>query len=194
MKCYQCDRPALYRVDEANIPLCLDCYSKWSHIMNMQFLQNAAMMNRALDDMDMVTGMPLSGGRMPVQALAAAMQRKHTLNNIHISQSQIGVLNTGSISKIDAAITLSQGSDAELVGSQIKALTEAVVQSEELNEVQKNEVLDLTETLAEEVVGKRKPATINAVMKGITEKLTGAAGLLGAANKLWDALRMILPS
>lgn len=193
MKCHQCERPALFRIGDPGVPVCLDCYAKWSHIMNMQFLQNAAMMNQALDDMDMVTGFHTPGGRMPVQALARAMQRSHTLNNFNISGSQIGVLNTGSIQRIDAAITLSQGSDAELIGSQIKALTEAVIGSDGLDSAQKNEVLDLTETLAEEVVGKRKPATINAVMKAITEKVTNVAALVAAAEKLWQVIRPILP-
>ncbi|WP_152493269.1 hypothetical protein [Roseovarius sp. THAF27] len=155
----------------------------------MSFLQNAAMMNNALDHMDMVTGIPSSGGRLPVQALAKAMQRSHTLNNFNISQSQIGVLNTGSIERIDAAITLSKGSDSQLVGDQLKTLTDAVVQSEELSDDQKNEVLELTESLAEEIVGKRKPATIKAVMKAITEKVSSTTSLVGAADKLWDAIR-----
>lgn len=195
MKCYQCDRPPMYMVGEKNnIPLCLDCYAKLSHVQNMQFLQNASMTNLALDDMDMVTGFPSSSGRMPVQALAQAMTRSHTLNNIHISQSQIGILNTGSIQRIDAAITLSKGSDAEEIGLQIKGLTESVINSNELETAQQNEIIDLTETLAEEVVGKRKPATITAIMKAITEKVSGVAALAGAAEKLWQVIKPLLPA
>lgn len=194
MKCHQCDRPAMYLIGDKNsIPVCLDCYEKWSHIMNMQFLQNAAMMNQALNDMDMITGFPSQGGRMPVQALAQAMMRSHTLNNINISQSQIGVLNTGSIQRIDAAITLSKASDAEEVGIYIKRLTEAVIRSKELDAAQQTEIIELTETLAEEIVGKRKPATITAVMKAITEKVSGVAALAGAADKLWQVIKPLLP-
>ncbi|MBC8051181.1 MAG: hypothetical protein H7X92_13705 [Chitinophagales bacterium] len=104
------------------------------------------MMNQALHDFDMVTGIPSSDGRLPVQALAQAMRKSHTLNNIHISQSQIGVLNTGSIQRIDAAITLSKGSDVEEIGAQIVGLTQAVIQSKELDTAQQNEIIDLTET------------------------------------------------
>lgn len=157
----------------------------------MRFLQNAAMMNQAMDQMDTVTGLPSTEGRLPVQALARAMQKGHTLNNFTISQSQIGVLNTGSIERIDAAITLSKGSDAELVGDEVKALTEAVIQSKELDQNDKNDILDLTETLSEEIVGKRKPATINAIMKEITEKLKNTAALAGAADKLLAAVEAL---
>lgn len=194
MKCHQCDRPAMYLVGDKNqIPLCLHCYAKLSHIMNMQFLQNAAMLNQASDDIDMAMGFPSSGGRVPVQAIAQAMKRSHTLNNIHISKSQIGVLNTGSIQRIDAAITLSKGSDAEEIGKLINGLTQAVIQSKILDATLQNEIIDLTETLAEEVIGKRKPATITAVMKAITEKVTGVAALAGAAEKLWQAIKPLLP-
>ena len=195
MKCHQCDRPAFYLTgDNNNIPLCLDCYAKLSHISNMQFLLDAAMMNQALEGIEMMTGLPNSGVRVPVHALAQAMRRSQTLNNIHISQSQIGVLNTGSIQRIDAAITLSKGSDAEEIGAQIRYLTEAVAQSKELDARQQNEIIELTETLAEEVVGKRKSATITAVVKAITEKVSGVAVLAGVVDKLWQLIKPWLPT
>ena len=178
--------------DKNDIPLCLDCCAKWSHLNDIQFLKQAAMMNQASEDMKMVTGFPSSGGGMPVQAIARAMQRSHSLNNIHISQSQIGVLNTGSIQRIDAAITLSRGSDVEEIGSMIKGLTEALIQSNQLDAAQQKEIIDLTETLAEEVIGKRKPATITAVMKAITEKVSGVAALAGAAEKLWQVITPLM--
>ena len=194
MKCHQCDNPAMYVLgeDSGKLPLCLNCYSTWSHIQNMIFLQNAAMMNQAMDHADMVTGLPSTEGRLPVAALARVMQKGHTLNNFNISQSQIGVLNTGSIERIDAAITLSKGSDAELIGEELKALTAAVISSQELEQADKNDLFDLTETLAEEVVGKRKSATIGAVMKEITAKVKGATALTVAAEKLHSALEALL--
>ncbi|WP_158522137.1 hypothetical protein [Thioclava sediminum] len=151
-------------------------------------MKNAMMMNRALDDMDMITGMPTGTPRLPVQALAAAIQGGHTLNNFNISESQIGVLNTGAINKIDAAITLTKGTDAEGMGHHIKTLTEAVLSSDELTTEQKNAIIELTETLSEEVVGQRKPATIKAVLKEIVEQTKGAATITASAKVLWDIL------
>ncbi len=159
----------------------------------MQFLQLAAMMNQSSDAVEMITGFPNSGGRMPVQALAQAMRRSHTLNNIHISQSQVGVLNTGSIQRIDAAITLSKGSDAEEVGAHIKNLMEALIQSKEVDAIQQRDIIDLTEALAEEVVGKRKPATVLAIMKAITEKVNGVTAVAAVAEKLWQAIKLLFP-
>lgn len=194
MKCHQCNSPAMYLIEDkkGKLPLCLNCYSVWSNIQNIAFIQNAAMMNHAMDHMDMVTGFPSTQGRIPVTALARAMQKAHTLNNFNISQSQIGVLNTGSIGRIDAAITLSKGSDAELVGEEIKAITAAIISTQELQQAEKSDLLDLTETLAEEVVGKRKSATIRAVMKEITEKVKGATALTIAVERLRMAVEALL--
>ncbi len=105
MRCYQCPKPAMYGVTEQNVPLCLDCWHKWQLTWHMQFLQNAAMMNQAMDDMDSISGIS-TGGRIPVTALANAMQKRHVYNNIRISNSTVGVLNTGDLAKIDAVITL----------------------------------------------------------------------------------------
>jgi hypothetical protein len=163
----------------------------WARNNNIELLKNAMMSNRALDDMDMVTGMPSDTPRLPVRALAAAIQEGHTLNNFSISHSQIGVLNTGAINRIDAAITLSKGSDVEVIGDHIKTLTNAVLASDELNARKKNAIIELTETLSEEVVGQRKPATIKAILKEIKEETKDAAAIAASAKILWDLLAPI---
>lgn len=157
--------------------------------MSIDFLKNAALMNQAMDQIDMVSGIPSSDGRIPIYSLARAIQGSVTLNNLTISQSQVGVLNTGSIEKIDAAITPSRGSDAEEISQEIKALTEAIAASEELDAAQKNEVLELTESLAEEIVGRQKKATMAAVLQGITDKVRNSTILADAAARVWDAFK-----
>lgn len=189
MKCHQCDRPAIYELQDSKILLCLHCYSILANQQNIDFLKNAMMMNQALDEMDMVTGIPTLVGRVPVASLAKAMQRGHTLNNIVVNNSQIGILNTGNIEKIDAAITLARGTDVENIAHHMTILTQGVVSSKELNDAQKSELLELMEALAEQIVGQRKKATINAFLKAITEKLSGVLVLSKAANDLWTVIR-----
>jgi hypothetical protein len=79
MRCHQCPRPALYKVeiDDQGIPLCLDCWNKLQTTYYRNFLMNAAMINQSMDHMDEVTGLGSSGGRIPVEALARAMQRSN---------------------------------------------------------------------------------------------------------------------
>lgn len=119
MKCNQCERPALYQYDNG-LHLCLSCNAILQENNYRSFLMNAAMMNHAMDEMDMVTGIHLGGGRIPVSALAQAMSRPMTNNHITISNSSVGVLNTGDLAKINAVITITEGSDAEELGHTVK--------------------------------------------------------------------------
>jgi hypothetical protein len=178
----------MYQVGEENIPLCLSCFSVQHHMQNIDFLKNAMMQNNSMDDMDMMTGISLGGGRIPVAEFSKAIQRSPTLNSIHVSNSQIGVLNTGAIQKIDAAITLSQGSDAQQFGQLLKEFTELVISTENLSSSEKNEVFELTEAVAEEVVGKRRILMITALLKSAKEKVGGVLALSNAAVKLLQAI------
>jgi hypothetical protein len=132
------------------------------------------MMNQAMDQMDSITGLPLrEGGRIPVAALAGAMTKGATYNNIHISNSQVGVLSTGDLARIDAVITLTKDTDGETIGKAITALTQALIDSREIDEKSKKELLDLVQSLAEQIVGVRKPSVIMSLLRGIEERAKG---------------------
>ncbi len=188
MQCSQCTSPAFYQVGEQKAPLCLRCYAILNHTSSVNFLINAVMINHLDDQIDFPFGAELSHDRIPVEHIARAIQGSPTLNSFTISNSQIGVLNTGSIQKIDAAITLSKGSDAEPVAEEIKRFTEEVIASREASDAQKNELLELTEAVAEEVVSKRRKGSMIALMKELKEKAGGILALSNAADKLWDML------
>ncbi|HEX8166547.1 MAG TPA: hypothetical protein VF601_12260 [Beijerinckiaceae bacterium] len=184
MKCQQCTRPAFAQVGEGSIPLCLDCYHKLAEATHWQFLQNAAMMNQAMDHMDMVVGIGPTGGRIPVAEMAMGMQKRGTFNNITIANSQVGVVSTGDLAKIDAAITLTRGSDAELVGQQIKLLTQAILDTRDMAASTRQELLDLVQSLAEQIVAQRKPSVVKALLGSISEKAGGFASLAKIAADL----------
>jgi hypothetical protein len=189
VKCHQCEKPSLFEMN--GVPLCLDCSSKLQRILDMQLLTNAMGMNQALDDMDMISGFVTPGGRMPVKELARAMQGSPTFNNITLNNSQVGVLNTGQIARIDAAITLTQGSDLDAVGRHLQAFVELLAKSD-LDDADKAEVIDLVESMSGEIVGKRKPATIVALMKAIAEKVGGVLTLVKAADGLWGVIKQAI--
>jgi hypothetical protein len=195
MRCNQCPRPAIYQVSDQRIPLCLDCYHKFQTINHMQFLQNAAMMNQALDDMDEISGIASGGGRIPVAEMAKAMQKKAPVyNNIRIHNSTVGVLNTGDLARIDAVITLTKDTDVEAVGDKLRALTQAVIDSAELAAESRKEIVDLLQSLSEQVIGsqsQRKPSVIFALMKAIEERAKGVAAISQAATLLGEAIRQI---
>lgn len=191
MKCYQCERPAIYKMGEQGPGLCVDCAHKAQDIANKQFLLNAAMMNQALDDMDAVVGFSSGSGRIPVSEIARSMQEKTVLNNIRISNSSVGVLNTGDLARIDAVITFTNGTNVESVGQLLRKLTQSVVDSEELDAKAKKDVLDLIEALADLVVGARsnaKASVARVLVDGITDKLKKATDLTSVIEAFREAL------
>ena len=189
MKCYQCDRPAFFGVTDKAIPLCLDCCEKLKRIQHIEFLQHAAMLNQAMDDMDAVAPFGITGGRIPVAALAKAVQKAVVLNNIKIDNSQIGVLNNGEIAKIDAAITLTRGSDVEPLGDKLAQFTQAVLDAQDLSASQRKELLDLLQTLTDQIVRERKPAVVSALSGSILAKAGAVASLSASCAELAAALK-----
>lgn len=188
-KCYQCDRQAMY--DVGNVPLCLQCAATAEHISNMQWLKNAAGINQALDEMDTVTGIALGGGRMPVAAVAAAMRRNPILNHIQINNSQVGVLNTGVIERVDATITLTRGTEFEAVGDHLKLFTEALANQREIEPKDRETLAELVESLSDQI-NQRKRASIAATMAAILEKSSQIAALAPVAQALWLTLKPLI--
>jgi hypothetical protein len=185
MRCHQCERPALWKVSDTGPVLCLDCMHKLQQITNVQFLQNAAMLNLALDEMDAIGasfGAPGSEARIPVDAIARAMKGNAVLNNINISNSSVGVVNTGDLVRIDAAITMTQNTDVEAIGEQLRKLTQAIVDTPDMKQDQKKASLDLVESLADELVRARKPSVMNALAKAIESSVQNAAAVVTIAQ------------
>ena len=167
----------MYRY-EGDLRLCLKCHTLLQDNNYRTFLMNATMLNQSMDHMDMVTGIHLGGKRISVNALAKAMSKPMTSNHINISNSSVGVLNTGDLAKINAVITITEGSDVEELGHEIRNFAQAVVDSQELPKETKQEVGELLGTLSEQIAGKRSKSVIGAVLKGIEERVK-------SANTLW---------
>jgi hypothetical protein len=149
------------------------------------------MMNQALDDMDMVIGVNSGGPRIPIGQLARAMQKAPTYTNISVNNSQVGVLNNGEIARIDAAITLTKDSDVEAIGQQLQLLTQAVVNANDVDAAIKTELIDLVQSLSEQIIGKRKPSVIRSLLGSIEERAKGFNAIAAAASTLAQAVHSL---
>jgi hypothetical protein len=158
-------------------------------IVDRQFIQNAAMMNMAMDDMDAAVGFSAGGGRVPIREIALAMTGKTVLNNINITNSSVGVVNTGDLARIDAAITITKHTDVEAVGAHIQRLTQAIIDASQLDAANKREMLDLVQSLADQVIRERKSSVIKALLKSIEERAQGVAAILEIVQGLAAAVR-----
>ncbi|SIP93611.1 hypothetical protein SAMN05880561_101315 [Rhizobium sp. RU33A] len=190
MKCSNCSRLALYTVGDQSpgIPLCLSCYAIVEDISFRNWLKSAAMLNQAMDDMDAV--MPLGGtvGRIPVADIAKATSSFRTYNNIHVTNSNVGVINTGNLAKIDAAITMSVGTDAEEFGARLKDLTDAVLQEASVDDDAKRQIVEVIDAIAQQASAKQPSATvIGTLFSGLRTLSSTAVEIATAVEKLYDA-------
>lgn len=179
MRCSQCGRPALYQVGEGKAlhPLCLQCWSIVEDINFKKSLMSAAMMNQALDDMDAMVPIGPTSGRIPVAEIARAASQARTYNNIHVTNSNVGVINTGHLAKIDAAIEISKGTDSEEFGARLKDLMETILNDASIEEQAKKEMTEVVQAISNEVIGSKTPSKI--VVGALFSKLKDlAAGVV----------------
>ncbi len=187
MKCHQCERPAYYQYDQAP-PLCLSCANMQTDVAFKGFLMNAAAANQALDDMEAVSGIRLGGGRIPVAALATVARAAPTVNSISITGSSVGVVNTGDLAKIEAVVTITQGSDAEQLGLAIRAMTQAVLDSNEVIAASKKDVVELLTALSEQIAAKRSKPVVGSILRSIEEHVRP----INALGALFDRLASLV--
>jgi hypothetical protein len=94
----------MYKVGEQGIPLCLGCYFKYSQIQQREMENHERMLNYLSDQIGFVVGMPAIGPRFPPRPQPVVVQGAK-LNNINVSNSVVGTINTGSIGMVDQSIT-----------------------------------------------------------------------------------------
>jgi len=187
MKCYQCVKSAMYQIGEQNIPLCLDCCFKFSQIQQ-QIENSERMMNYLADEMAASVGLPLMGPRFlprPQPVVVAGTK----LHNIHVNNSVVGTINTGSIGTVDQSISALVQSGEPVLAEAIKALSEAILQSGDLTRNQKNELVESLSVISKEV-STPKEARQNTVALSLLEKAMKVTAL---ANDITDVCQKWWP-
>jgi hypothetical protein len=192
MRCSQCSNNAFYRIGNGTggeTSLCLQCLSIWEGIQFREWLKSSAMMNHASDSMDMLTGFGPPSPRIPVEAIARAASMSRTYNNISISNSNVGVVNTGNLARIDAAITMSKGTEAEEFGARLKDLTQAILANSDLAKEQKQQLIEVAQTISDQAIGNKKPSSVVITsLFGAMRQLAGDVSIIGGAvEKLHEA-------
>jgi hypothetical protein len=184
MKCHNCSNQAMFLVDldNARLPLCLDC--------DLKFVQSTVLRNDMLErelnflaqTVDMVTGLPGLTPRFPLRQ--AVTVKGLTLNNIKVDRSTIGVLNTGIIGTVDAAVTVLKQSGEPNAAEIFSKLTESVANDSELTSDQKNQILELLSVLSTEATAP-KAKRRGAAMMPLLGRLSTLASGTAAVAQLW---------
>jgi hypothetical protein len=189
MKCHQCDTAAIYRVGgDRGIALCLSCFSKLAHIQQQEIENQERMMNYASDQMFASYGMPPVGPRFSPRPIPVVIEGT-TLHNIHVTNSVVGAINTGSIGTVDQSISsLIQCGEPELAQA-IKALSEAILQSGDLTSNQKNELVESLSVISKEAASPKEWRQ-NTVASALLEKAMKVTAL---ANDITDVCQKWWP-
>lgn len=188
MKCYQCDKSAMYQVGEQNIPLCLDCYFKFSQIQQQEIENNERMMNYLSDEITASVGLPPMGPKFPPRPRPVVVAGAK-LHNIHVNNSVVGTINTGSIGTVDQSISALVQSGEPGLAEAIKALSEAILQSADLTRNQKNELVECLSVISKEAATP-KESRQNTVAHSLLEKAMKVTAL---ANDITDVCQKWWP-
>ncbi len=107
-------------------------------------------------------------------------------NNIHVENSTVGVINTGDVKSIDSVVTSAKQGGKEELAAALKHFTEAVLQSAELGQEQKNDVISQLAFLSQQTVAKEKqaPSVLRSIAVAIERTINGVASLV----TLWPVL------
>jgi hypothetical protein len=172
--------------------MCIDCYERLQAIQAQQVYMYQYMAWKAEEDMnDHFEAMGAPVRRRPPPPRPNSPRSSIAVNNVSVTGSQIGSLNTGAIGTFAASINqLKQGGQSELA-ERLNQLTSEVLKSAELVDKIKNELVEQLGSIAEEVAKQpqaRRASTVKALGRRITEIL----GQVPALNKLWDHVQELL--
>lgn len=184
--CSQDGRPALMDVNGHG--LCVDCYHKFTVAQALQFQQHAAMMNMALAEMDALTSFgPSYRVQMP-QIPNGAISN----TSITVSGGVVGSINTGTVHSIVVTMKgLGEAGHHELERV-LQTLTEAIIQSQATDDVQKNAILEQVEYIAQQAAAKpqeRKPGVLRTVVSGLGSSLGAVADLATVWEQVGPVIR-----
>ncbi len=186
--CVQCGRPPVAAVGVAPgqyVNVCLEHFNEFETLRMQKVEMYGRMAQQAKeqleDQMADAIGMPR---KQRPQQIPAPRVNVHQVN---IHGNNLGVVNTGTVSNIRNHVSIINSHDAALA-AQLGQLTDAILASNELNDVQKQEAADLLSEVTEDVSrpapDRRSRAVMRTIAVGLGQVLSHAADLY----TLWTAI------
>lgn len=187
VKCSQCDTPAMVTI--SNNPLCVDHWLKFQQATQIQGNREIEYLNYLSDQAELAVGLY---GVLPRIKVTKPVIHQGTMNfqNIKIDKSNIGVLNTGEIGKLEAVMNVIEKDGNSELKNAIKEFTQAVIDAKEVDAKIKNEIVDKISFLATQATAlkeNRMLSVVKTVIESIKVALT-ATEALPTLMTLWDKL------
>lgn len=193
-ECNQCGKPAVKNYN--GHPLCVAC---WSQVQGIDIKQRDQLIREAVMHMQeiqalenqMYTSVGLNPPPPKYDFSHLRVPQPNIYNNINVENSVVGAINTGEVQNIDIAMGDISAQGQKEIANSIKELTEAILETTELNEVQKNEALENISYLSTQAAlpkDQRKKGVIKAALHGLKEVVSTSNGVIG----LWQKVEPIL--
>lgn len=173
-----CGKQAVVAVDSGRLPLCMDCYQKFSEINARQIEQLQRMTEQAERDLYLVTGMPLPPHLQPK---VPVIVRQQVNNPITVTGGTVGIINTGAIQQAHVSIS---GVADESVRAVLAALAAAFEHQTDSAVAQRTEAVELVGGIADEArkpAGERRLGIVKTMVMGLGQLASGVK----AANEIW---------
>lgn len=184
--CGQCGKPAVSSV--SNVPLCVDCSHKVEVTRTLLLRKAAIGANNAAAQTDFLTGLGNITPRMQVPEMPKAPIIMH---NIHIADSVVGSVNTGTVQTFDVSITDLKQVGNNDVADALRQLTETILNEPSMLADDKNNLLEQVAYLSDQASSAakdRKRGMIKAAFAAISQ----AAGSVTAIATAWSAAAPLL--
>ncbi len=179
-QCSQCSNKAIFQIDGGHL-LCLNCYRLFQETITRQNDELARVYNHLIDQMEATVGVPGVLPRISPRAEPTMINTgPMTFNNINVSDSVVGVINTGQVQHLDVAVDAARDAGEEQLASALQALSQAVVDAQDLTPQQKDEAVEHLTFLAEQAAtpkDERKGSVGKQVITGLEHIVNAAASV-----------------
>lgn len=187
-KCSQCSKPAV--VSYGGFALCVEHHLKMQQAVYLQIYMLSKHLDFIETELEAGTGGLIQRPRVAM-APPPDLGNNFTLNNINVTGNNVTVINARTIRNLDASITVMQSSGEGELASAVKELTQALVDSKEIDDANRNEIAELLEFLVSQATAEaqdRSMGVVGSVLSRIPIAISMAAGLL----TIWDKLEPLL--
>jgi hypothetical protein len=193
MKCHNCGKPASFQIkaEEGVLYLCIDCNLKYECAQTLEYQRHAHLLNQTSALFNSMSGIPGLAPQVPIPQIQPIPISDMIINNIHVDNSAIGVLNTGNIEKVDAAVTVLKETGEASAANAIVKLTEAVANKKDIDKEIKDNILEVLGAIATEATVPKDQRRRAVIRPLITQLATWFSGLAGLSH-LWDKYGSII--
>ncbi len=185
--CYCAERPAAFWIYNGQLPVCMPCYEAFMRASDIQQRQAERHLNFLQDQMGFITGIPGLGARYPEEQAPIHFQPVVTNNNIRVSNSTVGAINTGQVAHLNVLMTGIEATNPALAEG-LTRFANAAVNEPTLSAPDREELLTLIEAVSEAATKPPSPKSKLLMMPWLA-RIGAIAASVEALLEIWDRVK-----